>query len=719
MKAPDGYEFALPTEAQWEYAAKGGKLSKGYKYSGSDKPDDVAWYDRNTQYGVQVVGRKAPNELWLYDMSGNIMEWCADAYREDISEHSDGSKPVTDGDKRVARGGCWDAKLDYCEVSARIAEPPRKQYINFGFRLALVPVREKPAPTEKQPVHDAADGETVPETVTVELADGVPLTMKKVSAAGARFRMGEGYNSKATPHFVSFKKDYYIGQYEVTQAQWDALMEANPSGFKGDDLPVEKVLWDEVMEFCKKLNESGKAPAGWIFTLPTEAQWEFAAKGGKDSRGYKFSGGDDLEDVAWYNDNSGDVSMKGMKRGRDYDILRGKNNLRPHPVGTKKPNELGLYDMNGNVKEMCLDSMDFNNTGYSDGDVAVPESRKTQKNTCVIRDIGFLGGAEMGFNTERTYTHRNGGDFDRSSIFGFRLALVRAPEKTDDDSNDDDSDDGDPNVMKVELPGGVPLKLVKVEAADAKFDMKMRGENSTREWSCPVRFKNDFYIGKYEVTQAQWTAVMEKNQSFTRGDRNPVEMISRDDPAAFCAKLNEAGLAPDGWMFALPTEAQWQYAACGGAKSRGYRYSGSDDPDEVAWYCDCFDKPAYNGPGDDDKLKQYRLATHPVGQKKPNELGLYDMSGNVWELVRKNMNVESADASKEVCGDVTGTEKESIVPRGGSFSAGPMRALVSFKDLYGGGPYGYSPAAGFRVALVKKTAVSAPPADPPDGDTSD
>ncbi|MBR4717362.1 MAG: SUMF1/EgtB/PvdO family nonheme iron enzyme, partial [Lentisphaeria bacterium] len=93
--------------------------------------------------------------------------------------------------------------------------------------------------------------------------------MKKVSAAGARFRMGEGYNSKATPHFVSFKKDYYIGQYEVTQAQWDALMEANPSGFKGDDLPVEKVLWDEVMEFCKKLNESGKAPAGWIFTLPT------------------------------------------------------------------------------------------------------------------------------------------------------------------------------------------------------------------------------------------------------------------------------------------------------------------------------------------------------------------------------------------------------------------------------------------------------------------
>ena len=721
VKAPDGYEFALPTEAQWEYAARGGARSKGYKYSGSDKPDDVAWYDRNTQFGVQVVGQKAPNELWLYDMSGNIMEWCADAYQADISKNTSGDKPVTDGDKRVARGGCWDAKLDYCDVSARIAAPPRKQYINFGFRLALVPVREKPAPKEKQPVHDAAAEENVPETVTVELADGVPLTMKKVSAAGARFRMGEGYNSKDVAHFVSFKKDYYIGQYEVTQVQWDALMEANPSRFKGGDLPMDSVVWDEVMEFCKKLNESGKAPAGWIFTLPTEAQWEFAAKGGKDSKGYKFSGSDELEDVAWYNDNSGDVNMKGMKRDREYDILREKNNLRTHPVGTKKPNELGLYDMNGNVKEMCLDSMDFNNTGYSDGDVAVPESRKTMKNTCVIRDIGFLGGAEMGFNTERTYTHTGGSSGNRSAIHGFRLALVRAPEKTDDNSDDDDSDDGDPNVMKVELPGGVPFKLVKVAAADAKFDMKMRGENSTGEWSHPVRFKNDFYIGKYEVTQAQWNAVMEKNQSFTRGDRNPVEMISRDDPAAFCAKLNEAGLAPDGWMFALPTEAQWQYAACGGAKSKGYKYSGSDDIDEVAWYCDYFDKPAYKGSRDSDKLKLYRLGTHPVGQKKPNELGIYDMSGNVYEMVLKNMNVESADASKEVYGDTPGTEKEHIiVPRGGSFSDGPMRALVSFKDLYGGpSGYRYTPVEGFRIALVRKTAVSAPPADPPDGNTSD
>ena len=174
----------------------------------------------------------------------------------------------------------------------------------------------------------APEDEIVPENLTIDLAEGIPLKMVKVSAAGAGFQMGEGVNSKAVRHTVNFKKNYYIGQYEVTQAQWNALMEANPSGFKGDDLPVEKVLWDEVMEFCRKLNESGKAPAGWKFTLPTEAQWEFAAKGGTKSKGYKYSGSDELEDVAWYNDNSGDVSLKGRQKEPDYSILRQNNRFR-------------------------------------------------------------------------------------------------------------------------------------------------------------------------------------------------------------------------------------------------------------------------------------------------------------------------------------------------------------------------------------------------------
>ena len=122
---------------------------------------------------------------------------------------------------------------------------------------------------------------------------------------------------------------YYIAETEVTQAQWKAVMGLNPSYRKGNNHPVENVSWDDAMEFCKKLSEL----TGKKYTLPTEAQWEYAARGGNKSKGYTYSGSNNINDVAWYKYNS-------------YDQL--------HPVKEKQPNELGLYDMSGNVKEWCL-----------------------------------------------------------------------------------------------------------------------------------------------------------------------------------------------------------------------------------------------------------------------------------------------------------------------------------------------------------------------------
>ena len=171
--------------------------------------------------------------------------------------------------------------------------------------------------------------------ITIPVKNGISIEMVKVEAGG--FKMG----SKQKPEFGDFRTDYpshrvtltnnyYIGKYEVTQELWQVVMDSVPSQFKGDNLPVEWVSWDDCQDFISKLN----AMTGKHFRLPTEAEWEYAARGGKKSRGYRYSGSNIIDNVAWYLDNSGSKT---------------------HAVGAKQPNELGIYDMTGNVEEWCQD----------------------------------------------------------------------------------------------------------------------------------------------------------------------------------------------------------------------------------------------------------------------------------------------------------------------------------------------------------------------------
>lgn len=134
-----GKTFRLPTEAEWEYAARGGNKSKGYKYSGSNTIGDVAWYTSNSSSKTHQVGTKAPNELGLYDMSGNVWEWCSDWYSSSYYSSSPSTNPTgpTSGSIRVRRGGSWSNSANYCRVSGRYFFDPGYRNSFLGFRLVM------------------------------------------------------------------------------------------------------------------------------------------------------------------------------------------------------------------------------------------------------------------------------------------------------------------------------------------------------------------------------------------------------------------------------------------------------------------------------------------------------------------------------------------------------------------------------------------------------
>jgi formylglycine-generating enzyme required for sulfatase activity len=243
--------------------------------------------------------------------------------------------------------------------------------------------------------------------MTIPLAEDVDLDMIWIEPG--TFIMGSpsdelGRYDDEVQHEVTLTQGYWLGKYEVTQAQYEAVMGTNPSGFKGADLPVEKVSWYDAKEFCAKLTAfekaTGRLPEGYEYTLPTEAQWEYACRAGTTTAlnsGKNLSDKDqclEMDEVGWYKYNSDRAT---------------------HPVGQKLPNVWGLYDMHGNVWEWCLDR-------YGD----YPTSAVTDPTGPIMGSSRVIRGGSWYFYAGgcRSATRSGNGPSYYDSNYGFRVALA-------------------------------------------------------------------------------------------------------------------------------------------------------------------------------------------------------------------------------------------------------------------------------------------------------
>ena len=230
----------------------------------------------------------------------------------------------------------------------------------------------------------------------ITLPTGQSFTM--IYVEGGSFVMGctseqsDCSDNERSAHRVTVDS-YYIGETEVTQELWSAVMGSNPSYFKGTQRPVDNVCWHDCQDFIRKLNQI----TGKNFRLPTEAEWEYAARGGKKSKAYKYSGNNTLDNVAWYTNNSGNQT---------------------HNVKTKLPNELGIYDMSGNVWEWC---QDWYGSGYYANSPQANPTGPSSGSTRVLRGGSWYCNAR----TCRVAYRSGNTPSSRRSSHGFRLVLVQ------------------------------------------------------------------------------------------------------------------------------------------------------------------------------------------------------------------------------------------------------------------------------------------------------
>ena len=457
-------------------------------------------------------------------------------------------------------------------------------------------------------------------------------------------------------HRVKLTKPYYIGRYEVTQGQWEKVMGSNPSSCKnfGKDAPLETVSWNDCQTFCRKI--------GAGFRLPTEAEWEFAARGGNKSKGFIYSGSNNLDEVGWYGNNLGDDA--------------------PHPVGQKKANELGLYDMSGNILEWCSDWYG----DYTSGSVTDPTGASSGS-ARVIRS----GGGNAWYC--RSAFRIGGTPEDRIDFVGLRLAI-------------------DAPIVDVKQNAGANISPPS-PSINSKSEISIQNQQSNlgpvsgSDWKIPdigmefiwIKALN-CWVGKYEVTNGEYRKFKADHDSkdfeglSLNGNRQPVVLVNYMDVTRYAKWLTEreqkAGRVPSGYCYHLPSEKEWIiFCQCG--DNREYPWGNLIPPKYGNYH-------GQEGAGSYDKIFGYNdgfPVSCPVEKSGENDWGLYGVGGNVWEWCTDWYGGYLGSAATDPSGALLEADR---VIRGGGW------ASAIAKDRRSAGrarwkPDGYGNDLGFRLVL--------------------
>lgn len=625
-----GMEFFLPTEAQWEYACRAGTTTLWHF---GDNEADFPKYGWTTTDEIQKrthpVGQLPPNVFGLHDMHGNAWEWCSDwaTFEKEYYKVSPVDDPTgpAQGTYRIMRGGPYSDGAMGCRSGSRLIDLPDRNHPDRGFRVAAAlsdaVLRAKfPAVAGLVPAiapFDAAQAKEHQHAWAKYL--GMPADY--TNSIGMKLRLIPPGNNALGPSGPAASADpLFLGTTEVTVEQFRRFVEETKYQTEGEanklggmlvqagkkternaahvwshadfarspSHPVTLITWHDAHEFCAWLSRK----EGRTYRLPTSAEWKWGERAGCDARFYFGASASALDGHAW---------------------LVGNSDMHTQPVGAKTGNPWGLADIYGNVWELCSD-------WQRDGK---PVDSITAKAGPGNNDrIIFLGG---GYSSaaDDVLEPASGPSLIGYSHLGFRVALVG---------------DLKPTTVKQD-PSSPPTfkNSLGMEFVIVPKGKSWLGGGKDRLSDKEVEIPADFYLGKYEVTQEEWEQVMGENPShfsrtgngkyglrdFSDGDlkRFPVENVSWDQCQLFVAKLNM--LEEDaGWVYRLPTEAEWEYACRGGPK-----------PDRLDSAFDFyFAKPTNSLLPEMAHFKDSgKRRTCPVGLYKPNQLGLYDLHGNAWE----------------------------------------------------------------------------------------